>query len=226
MFTVQKLKDDISRKIHSQSLAKIQGDYSVIGEAAGNLLARLDPPETEIKYTIASETVFREDIRRTKLPDDLKQDKVISVLPSDADELFIGDKPKYIPYESFVLNRHRNTFTIQYDGVDRYLLYFKIRDVDYDVSYLSDSIFINDPAGRVNEPLSDNDEIALNREAYNILLYETLHGLGQQTQGEDAAFDVSFFYQKLYGSPLEVGLYTQYKSRYRSPSKKRVSKYY
>lgn len=233
-FRVNQLKDDISRKIHSTSLNKIQGVNQAIREGAINMLAQIDPPETQVEFSLVSE-LYREgtDIYIASVPDDVKQDKVVAIKPESVDELFISDKPTHVPYTDFILNRDRNTFTIQYRDGEKYILYFKLRDDDYKLVYHTVAIFIEeDDSGaetvytRHIEPNSDDNFVGLEAETYNILLYETLRNLAQQTQGEDSGFDINFFEAQLFGAGNKGGLYRQYKSRYRSNAKKRVAKYY
>lgn len=231
-FRVNKLKDDISRKVHSTSLDKIKGINPAIREGAINMLSQIDPPETQIEILLDSEQ-YRDDIYIASIPEDAKQDKITTIKPASVQNLFVSDKATYVPYVDFILNRDRNTFTIQYINGEKKILYFKLRDDNYKLVYYTSQIFIEeDDSGeetvytRHIEPTSDDDIIGLEAEAYNILLYETLRNLAQQTQGEDSGFDITFFESELFGTGNKGGLYRQYKSRYRSNAKRRVARYY
>lgn len=78
---IETLNNNLSRKFRGASLDDVQGitNFSIYGEAASNMLSRLDPLETVRLYRF---DVFQ-DIRDYATPDDLKGKKVIDPAPQD-----------------------------------------------------------------------------------------------------------------------------------------------
>lgn len=67
----------------------------------------------------------------------------------------------------------------------------------YEIVYYSKYIFRDSTTGLFQERiLSDDDEINLDTESRNLLLYKTAELAAQQIQGEDSGFDYSFFTKK------------------------------
>lgn len=96
----------------------------------------------------------------------------------------------------------------------------------FEIVYYSDSIFKSTAGAYKKEPTSDTDIILLENDAYNIMLYECAYLLSQELQGENGAFDESFFRRMLDGDSTTVGLYRRYHMNYPSQNKKARSSYY
>lgn len=229
-FRVNQLKDDISRKIHSQSLDRIKGVESAIREGAINLLNEINPPETKRHFVLDNTIDLGGGFFSSEVPYDVKQDRIIALEPADFNKSWSGYKPNYVSYTDFRKNKDRNTFSITVSDGVKSILYYKSEPTDdYELVYYSDCIFVKDDDGRLIykiEPINDDDWVALEPSTYNILLYEILRQLAQQTQGSDAGFDVAFFEGELFGTKSKQGLYRQYKSRYHSEATRKKTRYY
>ena len=114
--------------------------------------------------------------------------------------------------------------TINYDGV---------ADTDYRVDniisklgsifemvYYSKFLFRNSSGTFIEETSADTDEVNLDTESYNLLLYKISELSAQQLQGEDGASDLNYFAQK-YRESLK-----RYKSMYKSEVEKPRQAYY
>ena len=75
--TIATLQSNLQRKLHGTSLSKIDSPFDLIGEAAGNLISRIDPQET-IRSVEITNGLFDE-IYDYTAPSDLKGKKVIDI---------------------------------------------------------------------------------------------------------------------------------------------------
>ena len=96
----------------------------------------------------------------------------------------------------------------------------------YEMVYYSDAIFKGTDGSYKSVPTLDTDTIQLETDAYNIMLYECAYILSQEIQGENGAFDESFFDKTLNGDSRKPGLYRRYHMMYPSQNKKARSQYY
>lgn len=96
----------------------------------------------------------------------------------------------------------------------------------FEIYYYTDSIFKGTDGTYKTVPTLDTDVIQLETDAYNIMLYECVYLLSQELQGENGAFDESFFRRILDGDATKVGLYRRYGMSYPSQNKKARSSYY
>ena len=382
MKTVATLKSDLGRKLHGNSLSKVESPYAIIGEAARNVISRLDPNETIRTATI--ENALFDDVYSYAVPSDLKQDKIVDISPQTGrieaqaytkvlieefarmkekrsfnirykngvkfleinasaapsktalDEItattgwsagsgttnltldglnFISgnaslrfditssesllenstitatdlsdneDQNKvfvwyYFPDASkitsvtirlgssssayvsktvttthnstsfadgwnllrFDLDGGTETGTVSWSGIT----YFQSRithdntgDTDlridsiafglgelFEVTYYSDALFRDSNGNWLSTPTDDTDEVQLEEDAYNILLYECAYILSQELQGENGSWDESYFAKVLEGDATRVGLYDRYHMMYPSQNKKARSSYY
>ncbi len=89
MITIQQFRDAVASKLHGTTLNKIGNFYGTLYEAAGNVLARIDPKETKRIAPLASHVYDK--IYDYTAPNDLKDDKIIDIRPmvnrSSNDEL-------------------------------------------------------------------------------------------------------------------------------------------
>ncbi len=76
-YTIENLKDDLSRKLHGTSLSKIQGPLDLIYEAGRNVLQDCDPIETKRKAQIAN--ALYDNVYDYTSPTDLKGNKIIDI---------------------------------------------------------------------------------------------------------------------------------------------------
>ena len=96
----------------------------------------------------------------------------------------------------------------------------------YEIVYYSDAIFKGTDGSYKTVPTLDTDVIQLEVDAYNVMLYECAYLLSQELQGENGAFDESYFDKMLNGDGRKVGLYRRYHMSYPSQNKKARSQYY
>lgn len=96
----------------------------------------------------------------------------------------------------------------------------------YEMVYYSNAIFKGVDGSYKQVPTLDTDIIQLETDSYNIMLYECAYILSQEIQGENGAFDESFFDKTLNGDGRKHGLYTRYHMMYPSQNKKARSQYY
>lgn len=96
----------------------------------------------------------------------------------------------------------------------------------YEVVYYSDAIFKGTDGAYKTVPTLDTDEIQLEVDAYNIMLYECAYLLAQELQGANGNFDESYFDKMLHGDSRRLGLYKRYHMSYPSQNKKARSTYY
>ena len=76
-YTIINLKDDLSRKLHGTSLAKVQGILDLIFEAGRTVLQDTDPLETKRNAQIAN--ALYDDVFDYAAPTDLKGNKIIDI---------------------------------------------------------------------------------------------------------------------------------------------------
>lgn len=96
----------------------------------------------------------------------------------------------------------------------------------YEIVYYSDAIFKGTDGSYKTVTTLDTDVIQLEVDAYNVMLYECAYLLSQELQGENGAFDESYFDKMLNGDGRKVGLYRRYHMSYPSQNKKARSQYY
>lgn len=111
--SISTLKSEIQRKLHGTNLNKLSGVYSLIGEAAGNILAEIDPQET-IRTTQITNGLFT-DIYDYTAPSDLKGNKVVDFRPQANRTRYDNFTQKFS--EDFDMDKADNTFYVKYtDG--------------------------------------------------------------------------------------------------------------
>jgi len=96
----------------------------------------------------------------------------------------------------------------------------------FEITYYSDALFRTSAGAWISTPTSDTDEVQLEEDAYNVLLYECAYLLSQELQGENGSFDESYFSKVLEGDSTRMGLYDRYHMMYPSQNKKAKSTYY
>lgn len=227
--TVQKLKGNISRKLHSTNLDSVVDINSAIEEAVDNVLAQIDPTETIREFEITLDI----DADRYDAPEDLKQDKILYVIPKVKARRGISDRTGYIQAPLHFLVNNSNEFSVITIDGQKSILYEKKPLVDPDdpdenviiVGYYSDrAIRRSSDDEWIDEIDSDDDYFVFEKEPYKILLNECMMILSQQTQGEDSVFDFSYFRDVLFNQTS--GLYPKYKNRYKSMAQRKRVHYY
>lgn len=96
----------------------------------------------------------------------------------------------------------------------------------YNIYYYSDRLFQGTDGTLKAVPTIDTDDILLENDAYNILLYECAYLAAQELQGENGSWDETYFDKKLHGDGRRLGLYQSYGMSYPSQTKKVRSRYY
>jgi len=83
----------------------------------------------------------------------------------------------------------------------------------YEQEYYSECLFQNSVGDWISKPTSDEDQINLDEDGYNIFLYESMIEACQQMAGEDARADLLYAKEQLYGdgSRENMGLYHKYR---------------
>lgn len=109
MRTIADLKADVTRKLHGTSLSEVLSFESVAGEAARNVLARINPNET-IRTATIDNAVF-DDVTRYAAPSDIKGDKVIDVYPQ-VNRMGADNFTRVFP-ESFDREATQNTLSVE-----------------------------------------------------------------------------------------------------------------
>lgn len=117
MRTVASFKSDLSRKLHGQSLSKVDGVYDIIAEAGRNVLAKIDPHETARVATI--ENALFDDVYSYTAPSDIKGDKVIDLQPQV--KRVKSQNYTKVLNEQFSRNKTRKTFNVQYKNGTKFL---------------------------------------------------------------------------------------------------------
>lgn len=113
--TISDFKTRLQTKIHGQSLNKVQDVYGLIGEAAGNLLLRVDPQETKVVANI--ENALYDQVYDYALPTDVKGDRIVALRPQ------INNSPSnafgYNSTESFDRTKGlgANQYTLNFDSI-------------------------------------------------------------------------------------------------------------
>lgn len=103
MTTVGTFKSKLEGKLHGTTLARVAGVYAKIGEAAGRVLARVDPYNTKKRYTI--ENAIYDKVYNYTAPSDLKgTSKIIDIRP-------IGDRSTH----DNIMGRYGREFDIKKD---------------------------------------------------------------------------------------------------------------
>lgn len=108
--TLADLKSALSRKLHGTSINKIEGFYQLAAEAAGNLMAILDPEETRRISQITN--AVHNSVYDYPLPTDFK--KIIDLRPQANRNL--NDNFSRSASEDFDLYKSDNTLDIKYDA--------------------------------------------------------------------------------------------------------------
>lgn len=113
-YTVQDLKNDMERKLHGRSLAKVTGIDNLIDEAARNVVDNIDPYETQ--RVVLLDTPLYDDVYDYTAPSDLKGDRIIDVRPQANRD--VSEKPQHKYQQEFdAYKRHADEwFTIEFRG--------------------------------------------------------------------------------------------------------------
>lgn len=121
--TISTFKSELQRKLRGTSLARVADPFSTIGEAAGNVLAQIDPFETVRIAQIPN--AVHDDVYDYTAPSDLKGTKVIDIRPQTKRQ--VSDNPSMQPLQPFDQRKRVNDdkFTIQVNSGVKSLRYTK-----------------------------------------------------------------------------------------------------
>lgn len=116
-FSVANLKDDLTGIGHGTNLNKVKNVYALMGRAARNVLAKVDPDMT-IKIVQITNAVHN-DIFDYTCPTDLKGKKVLDIRP----QVKRGEKDSLSQrmLKTFDLKKRDNTFAIRFDSGEKIL---------------------------------------------------------------------------------------------------------
>lgn len=101
----------------------------------------------------------------------------------------------------------------------------------FGLTYYSKYLIKNSAGVLQSRTSSDDDTVILDSDAINILLFETLKMIAQQTESEDSAFDMQYANRELFGDPTALdprqraGLYSVYRGEYPSESVKAMQRW-
>ena len=116
MYLVSDLLQNVERKIHGQTLDRLQSPLSLVNEASRNIIASVDPKETI--RTTQIDSLFT-DVTRYPLPSDLKGDKVIDLIPQTI--RFYDDYFNHIPNDLFSRGVTDHSISVEYDNAEKFL---------------------------------------------------------------------------------------------------------
>jgi hypothetical protein len=109
-YTIQKLKDDLTRKLHGTSLRKLGDVIGLINEAARVVVQEVDIAETKRSQQITN-AVYSE-VYDYQLPVDLKDDKIIDIYPQFNNS--ISNNNVRLGSADFDMNKKDGSFSIRY----------------------------------------------------------------------------------------------------------------
>lgn len=116
-YTIANLKNDLTRKLHGTSLAKVQGILDLIYEAGRTVLQDTDPLETKRKAQIVN--AVYDEVFDYAAPTDLKGNKLIDIRRQI--NRAEGDNFSQAFNESFDLRKQNNTITIELRDTVKFL---------------------------------------------------------------------------------------------------------
>lgn len=90
----------------------------------------------------------------------------------------------------------------------------------YDFRYYSKYLFKTSAGTWIEKPTDDGDIVNLDTESYNLLLYELAYVCAHEIQGEDSAFDITFFRNQ------RKEAYDNYMGDNKSEARKKTKRYY
>lgn len=96
---------------------------------------------------------------------------------------------------------------------------------NFDIKYYSKFIFKNTSGTLITKPDNDDATITLDNDAMQIFLLECLIAGAHQMEGVDSTFDLNFAERELYGVGSKIGLYSLYRGKYPTQSKKLTNSY-
>lgn len=121
--TLSDFKSDLQRKLRGTSLARVSSVNSTVGEAAGNILAEIDPFETVRIQQISG--AIHDGVYDYAAPGDLKGNKVIDIRPQVGRTL--ADNPSQRGIQDFDLNKGLTSdkFSVEYDDGVKWIRFTK-----------------------------------------------------------------------------------------------------
>lgn len=212
--TITKLKSDLGRKV--STINKIPGGVDgLIEEAATNVLNYIRIPQTRKRVDV---TLLDANYQYGfTAPEHIL--RIVDIFPTDATRLV--DRSRYlftnVSTTDFERYKDGNTYSYtSYDGTPSLLISSNYMgdNTSYTIDYYSSAIFKAANATFSDTITSDSDEIMIDNEAYNILLYEAAYLASQEVQGDRGGFNNVFFQNQLWLPPK--GLVPRYRSKYPS----------
>lgn len=101
----------------------------------------------------------------------------------------------------------------------------------FDIKYYSKFFTKNSAGVWMARTSSDDDEVVFDSDAINIYLFECLKAIGQQIEGEDSNFDITYANRELQGDPTSadpkarMGLYAIYRAEHPTAAKRPIQNY-
>lgn len=108
---ISDFKTRLARKIHGQTLNKVQDVNGLIFEAAGNVLLRIDPVET--KRTAVLANALYDQVTEYPSPVDLKKNKIIDIYSQEVDEQNPRSNFNQVYNKEFNLYKGNNSFSVK-----------------------------------------------------------------------------------------------------------------
>lgn len=121
--TISTFKSELQRKLRGTSLARVADANSTIGEAAGNVLAQIDPLETLRTAQITN--AVHDNVFDYAAPSDLKGNKVVDIRPQVSRTVADNTSQRYL--QEFDLRKEviDDIFTINYNNGTKSLRFSK-----------------------------------------------------------------------------------------------------
>lgn len=116
-YLISDLKNDLSRKLHGNSLSKIEDPLGLIYEAGRTVISDIDPIMTKRTTPITNAVYDR--VYDYTVPDDLKSDAIIDIRRQV--NRISGDNFSQTYNESFDLRKPNNNFTIEVRDAVKFL---------------------------------------------------------------------------------------------------------
>lgn len=221
--TVTQLKSDLGRKV--STINKIPGGVNgLIEEAVTNVLNNVKIPMTRKRF---NSTIIDSDYPYGfTAPSYINS--IVDIFPTDATGLV--DRSRYIFSEVSTTDFERfldgNSYSLTtYDGNPSLLISSNYigTNTEYTIDYYSTAVFKTTADVLSDTITSDSDEIMVDNDAYNLILYEAAHLASQEVQGERGAFNNSFFFNQLWNVP---GYYNKYRAKHPDQTLPNSTRYY
>lgn len=96
----------------------------------------------------------------------------------------------------------------------------------WEVLFYTDRLFKDTNGNLLETPDDDTNEIMLNADGINILLYEVMGIIAQEVKGKNQSSDLAFYERKLEGDAKKPGMYEKFSMKYPSQAVRIQEDYY